>query len=145
MVNKTFITNNYKETKKLGIKFAKEIKNINVICLYGDLGAGKTTFAQGVAQGLGIENRIISPTFVIVRSYKTKNQKIFYHIDLYRVETKRDLEELGIEEILNDNNNIVVIEWAEKLANFLPKKRIEINFSYENKSDRKIMFRLVNQ
>ena len=69
----------------------------------------------------------------------------FYHIDLYRVESERDLEGLGIEEIVNNKNNIVVIEWAEKLKKYLPQKRIDIKFSYEKDNIRKIMFGSSNQ
>lgn len=139
------ITHNLEETKSLGENFAKQIKNGAIIALYGQLGSGKTTFTQGFAKGLGIKKRIISPSFVIVRTYKIKNKpqeigdKNFYHIDLYRTESKKDIDGLGIEEILTDSENIVVIEWAEKLENLLPKKRIDINFIYIEHSKRKII------
>lgn len=138
---KVFITKRPEETQKLGEDFAKSLKKGDIVCLYGDLGSGKTTFVQGLAEGLGIKNRIISPTFVIVRSYKLEVMS-FYHIDLYRIENERDLEGLGIEEIINNKNNIVAIEWAEKLKNYLPKKRINIYLSYENEGKRKINFSL---
>lgn len=140
-INKTFITNNFEETQKLGKDFAKILEKGDVVALYGDLGSGKTTFVQGLAKGLGIKQRIISPTFVIVRSYKSEVIS-FYHIDLYRAESERDIEGLGIEEIINNKNNIVVIEWAEKLRNYLPKKRIDINFSYKDENKRNINFSL---
>jgi tRNA threonylcarbamoyladenosine biosynthesis protein TsaE len=147
-VGKTFITNNFEETQKLGKDFAEILEKGDVVCLYGDLGSGKTTFVQGLAVGLGIKKRIISPTFVIVRSYKIRindeGLRIdnFYHIDLYRTNSERDIEGLGIEEIINNKNNIVVIEWAEKLKNQMPAKRIDVNFFYENESKRKINFSL---
>ena len=141
---KVFITNNSEETKKLGRDFAKELKRGVAVCLYGDLGSGKTTFAQGLALGLGIKQRIISPTFIIVRNYRIKNHESrimnFYHIDLYRIESERDIEGLGIEEILEDSSNIVVIEWAEKLNKLLPKKRIDVRFFYKKENVRKITF-----
>lgn len=138
---KVFVTNSFEETQRLGKDFAKSLRAGDIVCLYGDLGSGKTTFVQGLAKGLGIKNRIISPTFVIVRSYKLKVIS-FYHIDLYRTQSERDIEGLGIEEIINNENNIVVIEWAEKLGNYLPKKRIDIHFFYENENRRKINFSL---
>lgn len=145
-VGKFFITNSFEETQRLGKNFAKNLRVGDVVCLYGDLGSGKTTFVQGLARGLGIKNRIISPTFVIVRKYKIMNHELrimdFYHIDLYRTESERDIEGLGIEEIINDKNNIIVIEWAGKLKNYLPAKRIDIYFSYENENKRKINFSL---
>ncbi|MBI4089617.1 MAG: tRNA (adenosine(37)-N6)-threonylcarbamoyltransferase complex ATPase subunit type 1 TsaE [Candidatus Levybacteria bacterium] len=145
---KVFITNNYLETQNLGKESARNILEKNrVIALYGDLGSGKTTFVQGLAKGLGIKKRIISPTFIIVRKYelRIKNHESriinFYHIDLYRIENEKDVESLGIEEILNDSQNIVAIEWAEKIKKLLPKKRIDINFFYEKDDRRKIVFR----
>lgn len=143
-IEKVFITNNFKETQKLGYNFADVLEKGDIVCLYGDLGSGKTTFVQGLAERLGIKNRIISPTFVMVRSYRLEAMS-FYHIDLYRVESKEDIEGLGIEEILNDTNNIVIIEWAEKLKRDLPKKRIDIEFFYEKENVRKIIFRSLNQ
>ena len=96
-----FITNNSRETQKLGAKFARillaqavqgvSLSGNNVIALYGNLGSGKTTFVQGLARGLGVKKRIISPTFIIVRTYKISSEhqalsiKHFYHIDLYRI------------------------------------------------------------
>lgn len=143
---KIFNTNNFKETQKLGKDFAKSLEGGDVVALYGDLGSGKTTFVQGLASGLGIKNRIISPTFIIVRNYRIMNHESrimnFYHIDLYRPENERDIESLGIDEIIGDKNNIVVIEWAEKLKSQMPAKRIDIHFSYEDESKRKINFSL---
>jgi|WetSurMetagenome_2_1015567.scaffolds.fasta_scaffold351196_2 tRNA threonylcarbamoyladenosine biosynthesis protein TsaE len=143
-VNKTFVTNSFEETQGLGCDFAKTLKKGDIVCLYGDLGSGKTTFTQGLAVGLGIKNRIISPTFVIVRSYELGVMG-FYHIDLYRIESADDMESLGIEEIINNKQGIVVIEWAEKLGKYLPRERIDIQFSYEKDDSRKISFRSSNQ
>jgi tRNA threonylcarbamoyladenosine biosynthesis protein TsaE len=148
-INKTFTTNSFGETQRLGNQFAKILQKKDIICLYGDLGSGKTTFTQGLAEGLNIKNRIISPTFVIIRSYKIMNNNLkvanLYHIDLYRIENEKDIKNLGIKEILNNENDVVVIEWAEKLEKYLPKKRIDIEFCYEKNNTRKIKFRSSNQ
>jgi tRNA threonylcarbamoyladenosine biosynthesis protein TsaE len=143
-IGKIFVTGNFKETQKIGHDFGKFLEKGDVVCLYGNLGNGKTTFVQGLARGLGIKNRIISPTFIIVRNYKLGFAS-FYHIDLYRAENKKDIESLGIEEIMNNKNNIVIIEWAEKLNNFLPPNRIDIELNYEKDDVRKIVFRSLNQ
>ncbi len=142
MKEKTLITKSSTETKDFARKFAKSLKGGDVLLLYGNLGSGKTTFVQGLAEGLGIKERIISPTFIIVREHKVMmNDKglminKFYHIDLYRVQDSKDIEGLGIKEILNDPNNIVAIEWAEKLE-LLPKG-IKINFEYISENERRI-------
>ncbi|MBI2614012.1 MAG: tRNA (adenosine(37)-N6)-threonylcarbamoyltransferase complex ATPase subunit type 1 TsaE [Candidatus Levybacteria bacterium] len=135
---KVFITKNSQETKKLGRDFAKTLKKGDVVCLYGDLGSGKTTFTQGLAEGLGIKEKIISPTFLIIRTYPPKN---FYHVDLYRV-ANNNLQELGLQEILKDPSNITAIEWAQNLKEELPKKRIDIIFSHEKENTRRITFSL---
>ncbi len=136
------ITNNSEETKKLGRDFAKSLRAGDVVCLYGDLGSGKTTLVQGLAKGLGIKKRIISPTFIIIRNYRFKHCdlgfKNFYHIDLYRIESKGEIESLGLEEIINNKNNIVVIEWAEKMGKSLPKKRIDIFLEHLSDDKRRI-------
>jgi tRNA threonylcarbamoyladenosine biosynthesis protein TsaE len=148
-IEKVFITNTSGETQELGRDFAKTLKKGDVVRLYGDLGSGKTTFVQGLAQGLGINSRIISPTFVVVRNYRMKNNESnvmdFYHIDLYRMESGKDIEVLGIEEIMNNKNNIVVIEWAEKLKKYCSEKGIGIEFFYEKNDARRIVFRSLNQ
>lgn len=141
------ISNNSSQTQKFGEEFAKTLKGGSVVCLYGQLGSGKTTFTQGVAAGLGIKNRIISPTFIIVRKYKAKIKnkglmiKDFYHIDLYRLETKKEIENLGLKEILEKRDSIVVIEWAEKLGYKLPKKRIDIYFENIDDNERQIIWK----
>ena len=154
-----FITNSFKETQRLGEEFARfhlaRLK-CSIIALYGELGSGKTTFVQGLAKGLGIKKRIISPTFIIVRSYVLKSQKSkvksqnhnsklkslelrsFYHIDLYRISSEKDIGGLGLEEVLNSSSNIVAIEWAEKMGRFLPRKRIDIRFVYLSERKRRI-------
>lgn len=140
MTNKTLITYSSKETQKLGENLAKQIKGGVIIALYGDLGGGKTTFIQGFARGLGIKARIISPTFIILRSYDLKKNR-FFHIDLYRVQGRNDLKGIGIEELLNSKKDIVVIEWAEKLEKLLPKKRIDIFFEDKGEDKREISIR----
>lgn len=109
------------------IQFAKQLaekyKNQNmVVALEGELGAGKTIFAKGFAEGLGIKDTIISPTFVLVREHPIpKTDKTFYHIDLYRLE---DSKTIGLEELLH--SGVVLIEWADKVKSKLPKGTIYI-------------------
>jgi len=137
-MSKTIITKSFSETQKLGREFAQELHGGEVVALHGDLGAGKTTFVQGLAEGLGIKQRIISPTFIIMRTYQVE-AKNFYHIDLYRIESERDVAGLGLLELMEDPQNIVVIEWPEKIENLLPEKRIDIYFTYFGDDRREII------
>lgn len=137
MREEIIFTKDREETIKLGERIAKDFKYGGVLALFGNLGSGKTTFVQGFAKGLGIKQRIISPTFIIVRTYKLE-VKNFYHIDLYRIETQKDIHGLGLEEVLNNSQNIVTIEWAEKIRDLLPEKRIDINFEYVSENKRRI-------
>ncbi|HSA83635.1 MAG TPA: tRNA (adenosine(37)-N6)-threonylcarbamoyltransferase complex ATPase subunit type 1 TsaE [Patescibacteria group bacterium] len=146
------ITNSFEETQQAGFDFAQTLKGGDLVCLRGDLGSGKTTFVQGLAKGLGIEKKIISPTFIIMRIYDVgiKNPsksagrqeariKSFYHVDLYRIESEKDVEGLGLIDIINDKENIVVIEWPEKIEDRLPKDRKNIFFTYIDENERNII------
>ena len=140
-------TKSAKETKKFGKKIANNLKGGEILALVGDLGSGKTTFVKGLAKGLGINQRIVSPTFIIMRKYdiklqnsKTPKLQDLYHIDLYRLETniEREMKNFGTDEIFSDSENIVVIEWAEKGKNAIPKEAIWIKFENLGGNKRKI-------
>jgi len=137
LVSEEYITNSSEETQKLAEDFSQKLKGGDFLAFYGDLGSGKTTFIQGLAKGLGVQRRIISPTFIIVRHYGV-NLKSFYHIDLYRTESESDLLGLGIDEIIKDKNNIVALEWAEKMGEMLPVKRVDVHCEYLEGNKRKI-------
>lgn len=137
---KQFIAHSEQETKLIAEKFARATKG-RIFALTGELGAGKTIFVQGFAKGLRIKDKIISPTFVLIRQHKIPaTTEILYHIDLYRLDNIRDLKSLGLEEILSDPNNIVLIEWAEKAQKFLPKNTVKINISKSGDQNRIITF-----
>lgn len=138
-----FISHSAKETKKLGELLGKELKQGLIIALEGDLGSGKTTFVQGLAKGLGIRKQIISPTFVIMRQYRlTKRDglKNFCHIDFYRIHSGRDLANLGFEKIINDLENIVAIEWPERVKDIALANKLLIKFKHINMAKRKLIF-----
>jgi len=109
--------------------------------LEGDLGAGKTTFTQGLAKGLSITNWIKSPTFILMREHKIINMpglETLYHIDCYRLNKPKSLFDIGLKDILDDPKNIVLIEWADKLADYLPKNIIQIKFNHLKEDEREI-------
>jgi len=131
-------TRSEEETRRLGKDIAKLLKGGGVLALFGNLGSGKTTFIKGLARGFGIRKAITSPTFVLFRPYPITG-KTFYHFDLYRLKTGRELEELGLNEILRNPKNIVVIEWPQKAKRFLPKGTIQIRFAYGKKSNERLI------
>ncbi len=102
------------------------------------MGAGKTTFTQGFAKGLGIKERVLSPTFLLVRQHQFGEDRRLFHIDLYRLEEIKNLEELGLVEILADPNNLVLIEWPEKLGPLLPKEAITVDIEIISEQERRI-------
>ena len=132
-----YITKSADETKKIAKELAQKIDH-GVIALVGELGAGKTTFTQGFAKGLGIKDKIISPTFVLIRQHQIpKLKKTLYHLDLYRLENLKDIKELAIDELAQDGN-IVLVEWAQKAKDLLPPETIWINFKSLDEHSREI-------
>ena len=137
------ITKSVAETKKIASMLAKEIAatpsdKARVIALNGNLGAGKTTFTQGFARALGITDRIQSPTFVLMKIYslkRKKNLKHLIHIDAYRIEKLREIEHLGLRQLLNDKDAVILIEWADRIKKVLPKDTMWIDFKYGKKAN----------
>lgn len=133
----TISTFSEQETKDLAAKILQNLKH-NVICLFGDLGSGKTVFVKGLAKALGIDNYSVkSPTYTFIREYIHNKGKI-YHIDLYRLDGPDEILFTQIEEAAAQKNSLVVIEWAQKLGENLPKNRLDICFEYVDKDTRKI-------
>ena len=140
------------ETKEFGralaIKFIRERahpKNALAFALSGDLGSGKTTFVQGFLRGLGVRGSITSPTFVLMKKFAIRVNPRFnrrksafaYHIDCYRIKKSGELTKLGLKEILNNPQNIVLIEWAEKIKEVLPRKTIRLKFEHGKKENQR--------
>ena len=144
------ITKSSKETKKAGMALGQILgreplsNKALVVALEGDLGSGKTTFIQGLAQGLKVKENILSPTFVIQKDFllKLKNFKNLYHIDAYRLKNPEELLELGFKDLIKNPENLIVIEWADKIKKILPKNILRIKFENlgENKRRIKIEF-----
>lgn len=147
------LTKSAEETKKIGERLAKTIQNVRssvsnnaiVISLEGELGAGKTTFAQGFARGLGIKENPRSPTFVIMRIYPVRNRArasrpkgrgraisngaSFIHIDAYRI-ISRDLKTLGWRDLVKNKANIILIEWGNRISRILPRGAIKVKLKH---------------
>jgi len=140
----TKITNNSLETILFGEEIAKKVlknrqnKKAQILALCGDLGAGKTTFLRGFAKGLGIKERVLSPTFVIFKKFKIQDSffNLFYHVDCYRLKDSKDLLGLGFEEFSSNSKNIIAIEWAEIVEDILPENKISIHFEFKDEKRR---------
>lgn len=172
---KKIITNSKEKTQKFAADFAKKIllgksgfPSALIIGLFGNLGAGKTTFTQGFAKGIGIKQKITSPTFVILKKIKIihkpqiLNPKIktnpkskiqikqktqdtnfqnLIHIDAYRLENPDELLNLNWRELTKNPQNIILIEWADKIKKILPKNCVKINFKFINENKREIIIK----
>lgn len=149
-----YITKNAEETFSIGKKLGSDIvtfevgrksDKIPVICLFGNLGSGKTTFTQGFAEGIGLKRRILSPTFILVKKYVLSSvQKFFYHIDLFRIQSSSHLIGLGLADIFQDRSALVIVEWADRLGPLLPSSRIDIHFSVDKHGYHTLNFISIN-
>lgn len=135
-----YTTNSLKETLKLSGKLVKNF-DTNIIGLIGELGSGKTAFVKGIGQCFGIKN-ITSPTFVVMKVYKIENNKKYnnlVHIDCYRFEDYKSLINIGIEDYLNNEKSLVLIEWADKIKDSLPKKTKYIKLKLGKEENERII------
>ncbi|MDO8669646.1 MAG: tRNA (adenosine(37)-N6)-threonylcarbamoyltransferase complex ATPase subunit type 1 TsaE [Candidatus Buchananbacteria bacterium] len=135
-----YISKSEQETYKLAQDFARNLSGGETICLIGDLGSGKTAFTKGLAQGLGVEKIITSPTFVLMKIYSANFGVIskLAHIDAYRLSGGADLEAIGLGDYINDPSCVTVIEWADRVKDIWPKNCLEINFKTLSGDEREI-------
>jgi len=149
MGKQVFLSKNASQTQKLAGKIAADLltakgrKSAAVLALEGELGGGKTTFVQGLAKALGVKEKITSPTFVIMKRFKLSNCPIvqlsnFYHIDCYRLNSPKELVELDFKKIIERPENLVVIEWADKVKSLIPKKAAWLKFNWLSENKRRI-------
>lgn len=122
---------NLQDTDKIGRIIGESLKSGTVICLEGDLGAGKTTLTQSIAKGLEIHDYVTSPTFTIIKEYNGRLN--LYHMDAYRLDSEDEMYDLGYDEYIN-SDGVCIIEWASKIKGLIPKSAINItiNINYEN-------------
>lgn len=134
-----------KDTENYGQKLAGKLKGGDVLCLYGELGAGKTTLVKGIAKGLGIKEKITSPTFAIMNVYEINNEQLtinkLTHIDTYRLKNEEELIEIGAEDYIGAEDAITVIEWPEKLNRLLRNKKIiSVKLEHDENGGRQVNF-----
>lgn len=131
-----FFSRSTEQTRRIGMRLGSLLTAGDVICLQGNLGAGKTTFVQGLAQGWGTIDPVSSPTFVIVNEYRRLTGGMIYHLDAYRLETIPEAEELDLDAMLADG--ALVIEWPEKLGGLVPPDRLWISLEHMTDEQRQM-------
>ena len=135
MEKKSFITNSFEQTKQVAFDLAKTFVGGEVVLLDGDLGAGKTVFAKGVAKALGIAQEVTSPTFAIHNSYN--GSLVLNHFDFYRLD-ESEAEMLGLDEFFGDKNGVCLVEWWGNIVGLLPKNCIKVSMQKIDENTRKI-------
>lgn len=135
-----FVSRSHADTARLARRLAGKGKQ-HIFGLVGELGSGKTTFVQAFLRALGVRGRILSPTFIIIKPYTLhlKPSAIAYHIDCYRIKKPGEFLKLGLKKILADKENIVLIEWAEKIKRYLPPKTVWLEFKHGRKEKERII------
>jgi len=131
-----FISNSDEQTVRLGVRLGELLIVGDVVCLSGDLGSGKTAFAQGIGRGWGASRHVTSPTFTLVNEYQRLNDpRKLYHIDCYRLKGEADTITTGIDDILMDDS-VIMIEWPERISTFLPEERLWIELRHISETRR---------
>jgi len=131
-----FFSRSPEQTRRVGMRLGGMLKAEDVICLQGELGAGKTTLVQGLAQGWGSLDAVSSPTFILVNVYRRPDENRLFHLDAYRLESTPEAEELDLDTMLAQGP--LVIEWPERLESILPEKRLWIALDYMTEEHRKL-------
>jgi tRNA threonylcarbamoyladenosine biosynthesis protein TsaE len=139
MATDEYITHSAEETVALGRKLAPALKGARIVILHGDLGAGKTTLVKGIAEGLqaASQDDVTSPTFTLIHEFRGPEVKLF-HVDLYRVDTDRELDTLGLDELFAEDGNLVLLEWGEKFPRFEHERDVEIRIERLSEWERRI-------
>lgn len=133
-----FFSRSPEQTRRIGARLGGEIKAGDVICLQGNLGAGKTTFVQGLAQGWESLDAVSSPTFILVNIYRRANVDQLFHIDAYRLESMAEAEELDLDSMMEEG--ALVVEWPERLGDLVPRERLWIHLEHRAEEQRQMRF-----
>ena len=130
------ITTSEEETELFAEKVSELIQDGDIVCYFGEVGAGKTVFTRGLCKGLGVTGYVNSPSYIILNQYKGEKYNIF-HYDLYRISDVEELTEIGFYDFAGKEDSITIIEWSEKLVDELPKKRVDIIIEVIDENKRK--------
>lgn len=135
---KTFISHSVADTENFAAEYVKKLPRGSVVALHGDLGAGKTVFARGMARGLGIKGAVSSPTYTIVQEYDMPEGGRFYHLDLYRISDEHAALGFGVDEFLDDPAAITLLEWPERITGLLPPDTRHLKLEHLDEATRAI-------
>ena len=133
-----FLSRSHEQTRRIGARLGAALQAGDVICLQGDLGAGKTTFVQGVAQGWGSRDAVSSPTFILVNVYRGAEGKQLFHMDAYRLESTLEAEELDLNAMLAQGS--LLIEWPERMERLIPRDRLWVHLQHRGEDEREMKF-----
>ena len=134
-----FFSRSPEQTRRIGMRVGGALQTGDVICLQGDLGAGKTTFVQGLAQGWGSVDSVSSPTFILVNVYRRADQSQLFHMDAYRLDSTPEAAELDLDSMLAEG--ALVIEWPERMAGLIPTERLWVKFEHVDDEEREMKFK----
>jgi tRNA threonylcarbamoyladenosine biosynthesis protein TsaE len=134
-----FFSRSPEQTRRVGSRLGGALQAGDVICLQGDLGAGKTTFVQGIAQGWGSVDSVSSPTFILVNMYRRADQSQLFHMDAYRLESTPEAEELDLDSMLAQG--ALLIEWPERMNGLIPAERLWVNLEHIDEEEREMKFK----
>jgi len=134
-----FFSRSPEQTRRVGSRLGGVLQAGDVICLQGDLGAGKTTFVQGIAQGWGSLDSVSSPTFILVNMYRRADQSQLFHMDAYRLESTPEAEELDLDSMLAQG--ALLIEWPERMNGLIPNERLWVNLEHIDEEEREMKFK----
>jgi tRNA threonylcarbamoyladenosine biosynthesis protein TsaE len=138
-----FFSRSAEQTRRVGMRIGNLLRTGDVICLHGELGAGKTTFVQGMAQGWGSLDPVSSPTFVLVNQYRRADGGQLFHMDAYRLDSAAEAEELDLDAMLVQGP--LVIEWPERMEGVIPPQRLWLDFEYLDEEGRQMLFRAMGK
>jgi len=134
-----FFSRSPEHTRRLGERLGSALQSGDIICLQGDLGAGKTTFVQGIAQGWGSVDSVSSPTFIIVNMYRDDGQRRLFHMDAYRLDSTPEAEELDFDTMLAQGP--LIIEWPDRIKGLVPAEHLWVAFEHMDAEEREMKFR----
>lgn len=137
--NLEFLSHSAEQTQRVGVRLGELLPATGLVCLSGELGAGKTTLVQGIARGWGALDPVTSPTFVLINEYRRADDSVMLHVDAFRLEGEAEAEALGLRELL-EGQAPVLVEWAEKVAGLIPSERLWVHIAWREDSRRNMRF-----